>query len=287
MSTMAPPTDRGQPASVSNGSKSFFDILPRELRDDIYDHTFDHEATLPEIYHMRFQAPLPHLRLVSRQFKHEYDERSPKDTTLFVTDQRLPSKKLPFVDKASMLLPRLATRCTVLHFTHNLQDQTVMEAGDILGRRVAWFCGPLGHWLAFRLPHLQDVHIKCSFNFVQNLAKSRLHFRPREVLRRLAREYMRHLSKLGIVTRIEWSHLGISSHGIPSQLMLDLPSLESLTESVALGRYERPSRCFDTKWELHEDLIEQRSAAEAVFLAAWETKHGCSFRESVSKQYNT
>jgi hypothetical protein len=99
---MAPPTDPGEPASVSNGSKSFFDTLPREIRDNIYDYTLDHEVTRHS-YHMRFKAPFPHLRLVSRQFKHEYDERSPSNAELVVTDQTLPFHELD--QEAGLVLP--------------------------------------------------------------------------------------------------------------------------------------------------------------------------------------
>jgi hypothetical protein len=93
MPTMATPTDPDDPAPARNGSKSFFEILPQEIRDSIYEHTFDHEVTRHS-YHMRFQAHLPHLRLVSRQFKREYEKRSPSNTEPVVTDQTLPFQEL-------------------------------------------------------------------------------------------------------------------------------------------------------------------------------------------------
>jgi hypothetical protein len=117
-------------------------MFPREIRDSIYEHTFDHEMTR-HLYHMRFQAPLPHLRLVSRQFKQEYDEQSPTNTSLFVTDQSQPLGFFyPDAVIAGLVLPRLATRCTVVHITQNLQDQEVEEAEDMMDQ-LAYYCDPI------------------------------------------------------------------------------------------------------------------------------------------------
>jgi hypothetical protein len=61
------------------GGRPFFETLPRELRDAIYDYTFEHMVThQPEIdgdVTFHFHAPISVLRLVSRQFTVEYDER--------------------------------------------------------------------------------------------------------------------------------------------------------------------------------------------------------------------
>lgn len=75
-------------ATIKN-SKSFFEIIPREIRDQIYGLTFDHDIERQH-FTFQFQASCPHLRLVSRQFKEEYDEqdgRTPKSATLLATVQ--------------------------------------------------------------------------------------------------------------------------------------------------------------------------------------------------------
>lgn len=70
--------------ATTKNSKSSFEVVPREIRDQIYGLTFDHDIER-ERFMFRFQAPCPHLRLVSRQLKDEYDEqdeRTPKSATL-------------------------------------------------------------------------------------------------------------------------------------------------------------------------------------------------------------
>jgi hypothetical protein len=285
---MAPPTDPDDPGLVSNASKSFFDILPCEIRDSIYEHTFDREV-ISHSYQMRFQAPLPHLRLASRQFKQEYDERSPTETSLFVTDQTLPFKEL--YPNARLVLPRFATRCTAVHFTLNLRDQAVEEPMELMDELV-YHCDPINWWhLDQELPRLRDVNVNSNFNFVQNLERLFFHYGQTYVCDWFAEHYWpRGIHQIGPVRRIttvEFSHLGLSSHSVPGQLMLDLPSSDSLTQPAALDKFESKDSSENFEMEFHEDVIEQRSAAEAVFLAAWETKHGCTFSESVRERYNT
>jgi hypothetical protein len=67
--------------TVNKKGKSFFEIAPQEVRDLIYDATFHHEAKRGHVT-SNFDAPCLHLRLVSRQFKDEYDKQTPKRTKL-------------------------------------------------------------------------------------------------------------------------------------------------------------------------------------------------------------
>ena len=69
-------------SSQSNDSAesiSFFGVLPRELRDAVYDYTFEHvverECGTDDGVTFHFHVPVSNLRLVSRQFTAEYDER--------------------------------------------------------------------------------------------------------------------------------------------------------------------------------------------------------------------
>jgi hypothetical protein len=284
---MAPPTDPDDPAPVNDGSKPFFEIFPQELRDSIYDCTFDHEVTRHSL-HMRFQAPLPHLRLVSRQFKHEYDERSPKDASLFVTDQRLPLQEL-YLD-ARLVLPQLATRCTVVHFTQNLRDQAV-EAPMELIDELRSYCDSIDWYFELDVTRLRDIHVKVNFNFVQNLERLLSHCGEASVCDWFAERYgpreIYQISSGRRTTTFEFSHLGMSSHSVPGPLMLDLPSSEAIIQPATLGKCECRDTSEEFEMKFHEDVIEQRSAAEAVFLAAWEIKHGCTFRESVRERYDT
>ena len=108
---MAPPTDPGGSSAINRYDKSFFDVLPRELRDRIYEHTFEH-GSKDEYYRYQFRAPQLHLRLVSRQFMQEHDEQTPDDATLFITgrNDRLTCAPTKFPSRPK--LPLLAARCT-------------------------------------------------------------------------------------------------------------------------------------------------------------------------------
>lgn len=76
--------------TTDKDSKIGFFCLPRELRDEIYDLSFEHDRSNTqgrETMELNVRASQPHPRLVNRQFTQEYDERSPSkyDICLFVT----------------------------------------------------------------------------------------------------------------------------------------------------------------------------------------------------------
>lgn len=63
-------------ATTSRRARSFFDTFPRELRDCVYDLLYQDVEVVDGLeYHAR--SCIVELRLVSRQFKSEYDERMP------------------------------------------------------------------------------------------------------------------------------------------------------------------------------------------------------------------
>jgi hypothetical protein len=93
----------------------FFD-LPRELRDNIVGYLFmdkvaqcqTREHTLyPRFAAVKFRVPLPYVRLVNRQMKREYDERSP---TAIVTLALL----------EPILCPRSARQTTVIESSFSI-----------------------------------------------------------------------------------------------------------------------------------------------------------------------
>ena len=53
---------------TSQDGKSLFEILPAEIRDQIYDATM-FQNTQRQKVNFHFRSPRPHLRLVSRQSK--------------------------------------------------------------------------------------------------------------------------------------------------------------------------------------------------------------------------
>jgi hypothetical protein len=60
-------------------------VLPRELRDQIYDLISQPKEETHGRYHFKTLTVVPKARLLNRQFKKEYDERPPLNTHLEVT----------------------------------------------------------------------------------------------------------------------------------------------------------------------------------------------------------
>lgn len=137
---MAPPTDPGGSSSINRYDKSFFDVLPRELRDRIYEHTFEH-GSKDEYYRYQFRAPQLHLRLVSRQFMQEHDEQTPDDATLFITgrNDRLTCAPTKFPSRPK--LPLLAARCTSAEIVHHIGDTDAFH--DDIDDEEYWVLGSL------------------------------------------------------------------------------------------------------------------------------------------------
>ncbi|GAB7332431.1 hypothetical protein MBLNU13_g04237t2 [Cladosporium sp. NU13] len=71
-------------AMTNQDGKSFFELVPAEIRDQIYDATMFQTIQRQKV-NFQFKAPCPHLRFVSRQFKDEYDARSVWGTNLEVS----------------------------------------------------------------------------------------------------------------------------------------------------------------------------------------------------------
>jgi hypothetical protein len=110
-----PNSETDEMGTVNKKGKSFFEIAPQEVRDLIYDATFHHEAKRGHVT-SNFDAPCLHLRLVSRQFKDEYDKQTPKRTKLVLCFDAeivpLRSRRL------STFVPALAIRCTLIELRY-------------------------------------------------------------------------------------------------------------------------------------------------------------------------
>jgi hypothetical protein len=65
----------GTATDISTSARSYFETFPRELRDLIYDQLYQEVNEIVSGLGFQARAILPRLRLVSRQFKAEYDER--------------------------------------------------------------------------------------------------------------------------------------------------------------------------------------------------------------------
>lgn len=126
----------------------FFTTLPRELRNNIYDHLYQdiEQLAFEANFRMRIHAPIPSLRLLNRQFKREYDEQLDQNnqSKLAVTQNSVYCEpelaKCPRLARytAELTLNMLACDdgcsegCSSVQLLHTLQD---------------WFWG-------FTMPHL-------------------------------------------------------------------------------------------------------------------------------------
>jgi hypothetical protein len=68
-------------ATNDQGGKLFFELLPPEIRDQIYGATMEQNIRRKHL-NFDFIAPSPHLHLVNRLFKDEYNKRSTWGTML-------------------------------------------------------------------------------------------------------------------------------------------------------------------------------------------------------------
>lgn len=275
---MAPPTDSCGSSSINRGGKSFFEVFPREIRDHIYDYTFDHDIN-DGYYRYQFRAPQPHLRLVSRQFLHEYDEQTPSDATLFVAGCNDRCIYTPSRFLGESVLPRLAARCTSADMLYHIGesdgfhediDDEQDRVCDSLDDRVNDFCDFIES-----LPLLQTVKIQFSLNFIQtfdvvyeNLDDFWSAFR-----------YENGESYLSPDITIELRHLELNFPNLPASF---IEGFDVLKQPATLATFSYSPGCVEETTQ-NESEIEHRGKVEDAVLTAWKAQHGRTLVGSVRK----
>lgn len=279
--------------------KSFLDALPRELRDAVYNLTFDHVVTHRREYNIdhwmygrdddvifTFQAPSPTLRLVSRQFKAEYDERSESlsrnGTTLRISDCSEDIHR-----EWLRACPRLATRCTKLQTTCTFVEDGIHAMRDMDARKSEMHFREARR-LIHEMKNVEEAHIIFGLNFLYNfdtLAKIRTYFDwtcLRDV--RLTLE-LRYLGMTATYTRPQ----DLCELNVPNVGILDAPATLIFWQHVG-ARVEThvwdPIRyVWDPIWyecieRTDGEAVEQRRQMESTVMEAWIAVHGCAFHES-------
>lgn len=157
--------------------KNFFS-LPGELRDNIYDILHQHTERT-RLYSLWFRYPvlLAHLRLVSRQFKAEFDKRVPTDHRLVISQTSKNDIWYPMAQP--LCLPGTVKHLTFVEVEVNFDVcDTFSEPIDELlyfDRYSRWLSrlydrGPL-------IPQLLSparggqLHLRLSFNYASNLER--------------------------------------------------------------------------------------------------------------------
>lgn len=159
--TTQPPASASTPCA--EGTFGFFGTLPRELRDSIYDLLQELDA---KVESLRFQSRIicTAARLVSRQFKFEYDERTSVDKRyrqLTVTICR-PSRPCWCNVGITLPSPQLAARVTDLTIVMDTCDGAHVNAAcHGCEGEVFLICGesPM-EALENALPYLQSIHFR-------------------------------------------------------------------------------------------------------------------------------
>jgi hypothetical protein len=98
---------------------SFYDSLPREIRDEIYDLISQDKEELSEgpfnmTFLFRIRTTLPKVRLLNHQAKFEYDARPLADNYLRVSECNPPDRDWSL--QLPRAVPSMAFRTTALHF---------------------------------------------------------------------------------------------------------------------------------------------------------------------------
>ena len=282
---MAPPAGPGGSSDSSyiiKDRKSFFDVLPRELRDRVYGFTFDHDIADGHFkYH--FKAPQSHLRLVSRQFMHEYDEQTPTNATLFVIPC---TNQFTYADDylpASYRIPGLVSRCTALDVFQYVGDTDAFN-DDIKGEQFE-VLNSLGirmsDLLLFirRLDHLRDVYIRFNLNFAQNFDKvyerTEMYLAGYRCLYEMGDPEISHLPDL----TFEMRHLDLNFPGLPSCLTPNIADFGILQQPATLAAFYYSYRCRGMIWQNWTE-VNRRCHVELSVLNAWEAQHGCKLSKS-------
>lgn len=139
----------------SDKATGFFS-LPREPRDRIYDMVREDRCKQSNDVHFDFCAAIPEKRLVNRQFKSEYDERSAVNTFVNVFDI---DDRCTFED-----VPRLALNACYLelHWDSASDDEDEMPVllpdGAHVELSLEARLKSLGE-LASHFPKVKNVHI--------------------------------------------------------------------------------------------------------------------------------
>lgn len=143
-----------------NSSHGFFTSFPRELRDAVYDLLYQVVKKDGKDVHglqFRIRTTLPHLRLLCRQFKVEYDEQPTTNNHLTVTDTWAFQFNI-----AKAPCPSIASRTTKL-------ELSLLACSVQIGEDHEEWCETHNCIVEHRkwvrrftaeLPHLQTVHIR-------------------------------------------------------------------------------------------------------------------------------
>ena len=157
---MAAQLQASTPSVLADSKPGFFKTLPRELRDAVYDLLHQEVTEYVDKLQFHTRAVIVELRLISRQFRMEYDERSAMNehnNHLTIKDD----VDFKFDEKSSgvaMRCPALATHSTklTLNLLVCLGDNYHFDACEAdVGWHIPWIKS-----LLQSLPHLRNIYLR-------------------------------------------------------------------------------------------------------------------------------
>lgn len=227
-----------QPASSTQmlsptSPHGFFKTLPREIRDNIYDLLYREIYVSPLGYDdpsMTVRIPRVALRLVSRQFKLEYDERIVKNkhlASLEICDEGGFPHPTPELDSQLSLISHTTNMTLDLSACHASHEDEGFRC-DSYTRIFAQGC-----WIdsfATLLPHLRSIRVIVNVTYEECMKEA--------------------LGRLGVITanikidKLEVRHTGLRGSKLAPVKSSEIPALATWTEEQGLVQDEEAiKRC--------------------------------------------
>lgn len=273
-STICPPfTSEASTANTSAEGTSFFGVLPRELRDAVYDYTFEHfvkqQPDTDDGVTFHFHAPVSNLRLVSRQFRAEYDERyktfSPRNILLTIVNKSRDGRRHWHSE-----CPKLASRCrelkTICSLFDGRDEYTEFTHRDILRKLLTHTHNTT--MLVQCMPNLRRVDMRFDFESLQHSGH------PEDILRLFHRLAL--FKTWPVEGKYELYYQGLTQPQPDKLRELRVPNIDILDAPIVFASWNQAEQI--EQIDLRE--LELRIRVEAAVLDAWKAKHGCTLWES-------
>jgi hypothetical protein len=110
------PSKKPDPVLPTDSVCGLFHVLPREIRDEIYDLISQPKEETHKRYYFKTLTRVPHARLINKRFTKEYDESPALNTHLEVTQCFRPDSDCLRLPRLQGLIPSSPAQTRFLHF---------------------------------------------------------------------------------------------------------------------------------------------------------------------------
>lgn len=250
---------------TSQDGRSFFELVPAEIRDQIYDATMFQNIHREKVI-FKFMAPCPHLRLVSRQFKDEYDARSEWGTNLEVSFRRISARQLQPPNAPGLALRYTSIRLNCLLGKHTL----ICKRSD--WDNIAFACKDLILQLAPEgLQHVEVYLVWDSVCMLKDYASqrsTRFLNRLNYLIQNPAYNERVDVRDSGIVFDLKLRYGGLPLLNTAMRSKCDVLGAERLKEPVTLGVWSAKDGYFQLDDDRTDEYLRMETVVEAAIQAA-------------------